>query len=115
MGKKLTYIVQAVICLTGLSAALIAYLEKQNELTELRLCVPKLQLEVKGIQEENTRLKYQIQAFESPQHLMELAGASEYSHLKHPSTKEILVLQDASSLQSLPIEIEEELLWLGAK
>ncbi len=115
MGKRFSYILQATIALTCFSGSLIAYLEKQNELTELRLCVPKLQQEVKGIQEENTRLRYQVQAFESPEHLMELAGASEYSHLKHPSCKEILVLQDASSLQSFSNEIEEELLLLGAK
>ena len=47
------------------------------------------------------RLQYEIDLFESPQHLMELARRSEFSHLKHPTAREIVQLQEAVALQDL--------------
>ena len=37
----------------------VLYIEKQNELTELRLAIPVLDKEVKALSEENRRLKYE--------------------------------------------------------
>lgn len=100
MGQKKGFIVQVVLSFIMLSACLFSYLEKQNELTELRIYVPKLVKEVKFIQEDNTRFRYQIQEFEGPEHLMLLASESQFSHLKYPLNKEILVLEDSSQLES---------------
>lgn len=78
------------ICIAGL--ALFAFIEKQNELTALRLQIPALSKELKKIQEENIRLQYEIDQFESPIHLMELARKPEFGHLKHPFLKDIIIL-----------------------
>lgn len=72
----------ACICAAGLT--LFGYIEKQNELTELRLAIPSLAKEVKSLQEENIRLTFEIEHFESPIHLMELMRKPEFSHLKYP-------------------------------
>ena len=96
--RKKAFILQ-ILCFVAVGISLIAYLEKQNDLTDLRLYVPRLVLEIKTIQEENAQLKYQIQEFESPDHLIKMAAAAEFSHLKHPLGKEILVLQDESGLE----------------
>ena len=98
MGQKKGFIVQISLCLVMLGACLFSYLEKQNELTELRIYVPKLVKEIRLIEEENVALKYQIQKFESPENLMALALDQQFSHLKYPLNKEVLVLQDASQL-----------------
>ena len=98
MGQKKGFMVQVSLCLVMIGACLFSYLEKQNELTELRLYIPKLVKEIRMIQEENVGLKYQIQKFESPEHLMMLASDSKFSHLKYPLSKEVLVLQDSSQL-----------------
>lgn len=94
MKKARVFILQGLFCFFALSLCWIHYLEKQNELTELRLYGPRLALEIKGIQEENTRLKYQLQEFESPGNLMQMLGDSRFSYLKHPVSKDILVLQE---------------------
>jgi cell division protein FtsL len=99
MGQKKGFVLQVFLCLMLFSICWFSYLEKQNELTELRIYVPKLVKEIKYIQEENTRLKYQIEQFENPERLMKMASETRFSHLKHPLNKEILVLQEAVALE----------------
>ena len=111
----MTHITQIALCLCGVAACLITYLEKQNELTRLRLSVPRIVREIKYIQEENTQLKYQIQAFESPEHLMELACEAQFSHLKHPSTKEVLVLEPTEGSEPSFLFKSKDSLAVGVK
>lgn len=87
------------ICIAVAGLTLFAYIDKQNELTGLRLLIPALTKEVKGIQEENIRLKYEIERFESPIHLMEMMRKPEFSHLKYPYLSEELFLPKADPLQ----------------
>ena len=77
-------------------AGLIFYglIKKQNTLTELRLAIPVLKKQVRLIEQENTRLQYQIDCFESPIHLMELAGKPEFSHLKLPYVEDIMTIHN---------------------
>lgn len=107
MRQKKGVVLQVVLSFMMMSACLFSYLEKQNQLTELRIYVPKLVKEVKSIQEENTRLRYQIQEFEGPEHLMLLVADPKFSHLKYPLNKEILVLQDVSQKESCPSQKKE--------
>jgi hypothetical protein len=86
---------------------LYSYVDKQNALTELRIAIPTVAKEIRMLNEENTRLKYEIELFESPQHLLELAKSCEFSHLKHPLLKEILTVQEGDALE-LPLIVEEE-------
>lgn len=80
------------VCIFAAGLTLFGYIEKQNELTELRLAIPTLDKEVKSLQEENTRLAYEIAHFESPAHLMELMRKPEYSHLRFPYVNEEIFL-----------------------
>ncbi|MBA3816446.1 MAG: hypothetical protein H0X29_08000 [Parachlamydiaceae bacterium] len=81
------------VCIFVAGIALFAYIDKQNELTELRLALPALAKNVRSIQEENTRLKYEIESFESPIHLMELMRKPEFGHLKYPYIKDEIFLE----------------------
>jgi len=71
------------ICIVVAALTLFAYIEKQNELTELRLIIPALAKEVKDIEQINIRLTYEIEHFESPINLMKLKQKPEFSHLKN--------------------------------
>ena len=75
-------------------AALTAYfyIDKHNELTGLRLEIPELAKELKEIQEQNIRFKYEINQFESPIHLLELAQKPEFGYLKYPYQNQIMVI-----------------------
>ena len=80
------------ICFSGL--LLYKYIDKSNELTELQLTIPMLAKEVKEIREGNLELQYEIEQFESPIHLMELARKPEFGHLKYPSLDEVIMLPE---------------------
>src|SRR4051812_33745810 len=73
-----------VVCMAIAVTFAYAYIDKQNELTAVRLMIPVIAKELKVIREENVRLKYQIDCFESPSHLMALVKKPQFSYLKFP-------------------------------
>lgn len=95
--------IRILICILAFSICLYSYVDRQNDVTLLRLAIPTLAKEIRTIGEENAKLRYDIEQFESPQHLMELARQQRFSHLKHPLTKEVMMLQEGIALQ-LPAE-----------
>ncbi len=96
-------LIRILICIGVFGVSLYSYVDKQNEVTRRRLEIPVIAKEIKDLKEANTRLKYEIDLFESPEHLMELARHSEYSHLKQPMFKEVITMQ-----QGLALEVSSE-------
>src|SRR5262245_8536307 len=90
--------IRILICIFATGLTLYAYVDKQNDLTELRLVIPQLAKEVKNIQEENISLQYEIDRFESPIHLLELSRKPEFSHLKFPFVNDITILPESPPL-----------------
>lgn len=90
-------------CILVLGLCLYYYIEKQNEITELRLAIPALTKELRAIQQENTRMQFEIDRFENPVHLIELARRPEYSHLKHPLVKDVIILPAGKPLAQCDI------------
>ena len=90
--KTLGLTLRIFICIFVAGWTLYTYIDKQNDLVELRMAIPILGSEVKAIEEENIRLKYEVERFESPIHLMELARKPEFSHLKYPYDRDVIVL-----------------------
>lgn len=88
------------ICIAFAGLLLYKYIDKLNELTELRLSIPILKREVKDISEKNLELQYMIDSFESPVHLMELARKPEFGYLKYPSLNDVVFLPENSLLSS---------------
>lgn len=93
MGIRLFFMVVIISCF------LYVYVQKQNEITKLRLTIPQLAKEFKEIEDENIRLKYEIETFESPPHLMELSRKAEYRHLHQPRSTEIVTLIVPSTMR----------------
>lgn len=83
------------ICLSVFGLCLYSYLNVQNQLTHLKIRLPEVEKEIKLMREENRRFSYEIDQFENPAHLIELAHRPEFSHLKHPLLKEILTVPEA--------------------
>lgn len=96
------WLIQLGLCLTVFGLCLYSYLNAQNELTELKIRLPQVEKEVQLIREENRRLSYEVDRFESPSHLIELAHRPEYGHLKHPLLKEILTVPEAFAINETP-------------
>lgn len=113
---------RVLLCTAVFSFCFYSYLDQQNTLTRLRLEIPVIAKEVKDLKEENTRLQFEIDLFESPQHLNELMAMQEYSHLKYPLAKEVvhvsegLALQPAcQDLEAMPALKPKPTLVIGAK
>jgi hypothetical protein len=81
-------------CFGLIGFCLYSYLDMQNELTELKIKMPEVDQEFRLVREENRRLSYEIDQFQSPSHLIELVRRPEFSHLKHPLLKEILTVPE---------------------
>ncbi len=84
------------ICISFAGFVLYKYIDKLNELTELRLSIPIVAKEVKEINEKNLELQYAIKRFENQQHLLELARQPEFGHLKYPAIDDVLLLPEIS-------------------
>ncbi len=102
MKPNIHLYVRLLICIMGAGLALYFTIEKQNELTELRLMIPVLSKEVRHIQEDNTRLQYEIEYYESPIHMMELVRKPEFSHLKFPSLQDVILLPEREPIPIQP-------------
>jgi len=89
------------------SACLYKYIDVQNHVARLRMELPELQSKIHTLLEENKRLQYEIDQFEHPTHLMELARSIEYSHLKHPISEEILSMAQGVALKD-PDKVEKK-------
>ncbi len=81
------------LCVLALATTLYAYVDKRNDLIGLRLQIPLLEKEARAIHEENKRLEYEVDRFESPIHLMELSRKPEFSHLKYPLIQDVIILE----------------------
>jgi len=85
--------IRILICIMMIGCFLFAYINKQNTITELRLQIPHAATDLEAICQENTRLQFEIDQFENPKRLMELASTPEFSHLKHPLLNEIITIE----------------------
>ena len=85
--------------------ALYTYVEQQNQVTALKLQIPKIAREIKALNEENTRLQFEIDIFENPDNLLKLAASPQFVHLQHPLSTDVLMVKEGLALHLEP-EIE---------
>lgn len=94
-------------CIFILGVSLYSYIDMQNTLTSQRIRIPQIAQEIRNIEEGNIRLQYEIDAFENPLHLIELARESGLEHLKHPLLSSVVHLKEGVALQIAPPHQEE--------
>ncbi|MCB1081286.1 MAG: hypothetical protein KDK69_05630 [Chlamydiia bacterium] len=87
-------LVRLFICIFVLGGLLYLYIDKQNDLTELKMQIPKLTKALYRIEEENAQLCFEIERLENPERLMELLRTPEFSHLKQPLVSEVIVVHE---------------------
>ncbi|MEZ5314956.1 MAG: hypothetical protein R3E91_01920 [Chlamydiales bacterium] len=80
------------LCILIMGLFLYAFINQQNHITELRLQIPIRNCELQAIEQENVCLQFEIESFENPAHLMELARRPEFSHLKSPLMNEVITI-----------------------
>ncbi len=87
------------ICIAIVGVCFYLYIEQQNDLTKLKIKLPKLVKEVSQIEEKNKKLQYEIDLFENPNNLLELVRMPEYLHLRHPLVNEVLSIPEGMALK----------------
>jgi hypothetical protein len=87
-----------ICCLAVFALYLYQMIQKQNVINYLSLQIPKVTKDLKAIEEENVRLHFEIESFESPDHLMQLVKMQEYTHLRYPSLKEVITVPEGVAL-----------------
>ena len=81
---------QAILSLVVIASASFIYLYELNELTRRRLEVPKIEKELKILQEEIATLTFEIERAESPEKMEELLKNPDFPTLVMPKEDEIL-------------------------
>jgi hypothetical protein len=82
-------------CVAVFGWGLFSYLDKQNELAQIKVQLPELEKRLGVIQEENRRMHCEIEGLENPSRLIELVHRPEFGYLKHPLIREILTVPEA--------------------
>lgn len=88
----LRLLIQFWISLSIVGLALYLYVDQKNELIRLQMEIPVVEKELKGVLEENIRLRYRIQQFQDPQKLLELHSHPPYASMKYSSVDQVLIL-----------------------
>jgi len=76
--------------------------------------LPAKAKQLKKLEEETMHLRYRIEQFESPAHLVALAQTAPYSHLKHPSTDTVVVMEEGRLPKKEP-EPQERVFFTGPR
>jgi len=87
-------VVRLGLCVAVFGWCLFSYLDKQNELTQLKVQLPDLERHLALIQEENRRMVCELETLENPARLIDLVHRPEFGHLKHPLLREILTVPE---------------------
>lgn len=88
----MAHLFRVMICLVTLGLGSFLYVDKLNQQTALRFQIPSVEKDIEEISQKNIQLAYQLENFNNPQHLLELAKQPEYSHLKFPFMEEVMVI-----------------------
>ena len=96
MNKNLIF--KILICLFAFAMSLYFYIEKQNEITSLKIEMPKIAKQVEALNEEIKKIQYDVEMFENPAYLMQLIRQPEFGHLKHPFVEEVLTMPQGIAL-----------------
>ena len=96
MNKSIIF--KILICLFVFGVCLYSYIEKQNDLTLLKIEVPKVAKEIESLKEEIKKIKYEVEMFENPIYLMQLIRQPEFGHLKHPFVEDVLTVPQGIAL-----------------
>lgn len=86
-------LVRLLICILFVGALLFQTIRWQNKITALRLEIPKINQQLRAVEGEVSRLRFEIEKFENPAHLLELTQDPQFSHLRYPTGGEVQIVK----------------------
>lgn len=73
---------------------------KQNDLTRLKIQIPRAEKQLSILNEQIRQFEYEIDQFENPSRLMEMACDPNFHHLRHPLIKDIETIPEGMASAS---------------
>ena len=86
-------LLRLLLCIFTLGFFVYHCIDQQNRVTLLKMQIPVLIKEVNLIKEKNAWLRFEVGQFESPKYLFKIMQDKEYSHLKYPLEKDVMVVK----------------------
>ncbi|CRX39096.1 hypothetical protein [Estrella lausannensis] len=93
-SSKFLFVAKCFVSLVIISFFAYKYIDRQNTVTAKRREIPELQKKLKTLEEENTRLQYEIDKLENPVNLMRYSRMKQFQHLHYPRESEVITLQE---------------------
>ncbi len=90
------------ICIALLGTFLIAHVERQNELTRLRLQIPQIHARSCRLKESAMQLQSRVIKSQSPRHLLTLLKRKEFQHLHFPPKDRLWMIEKKGSCRQNP-------------
>ena len=82
------------LCIFFSAFLLCIYIDRQNELIQLKIELPLLAEQVKALEEENQILELKLNELHNPKNLLQYLRLPQLSHLKHPLPEDIVVIEE---------------------
>jgi len=90
-------LLRLLLCIFVSAFLLYSYIDRQNDITEMKFFIPKLAEEVRALSEENATLLLEVEQIENPKVLLEKMRLPEFSHLKEPLPLEVIRIDEEAS------------------
>ena len=86
-------LIRLLCCIFIAALLLFSYVHKLNGITRLKIEIPKLKRRVQVLLEENRALMLEIEKKENPHQLMQWLQNPRFSHLRQPSSSEVIIME----------------------
>lgn len=86
------WVLKPLACLAFVAGLAYLWLDRNNQLAQARLQIAPLQAACQTATREQTRLLFDIDAFENPLHMHRLLQQDRYRHLHFPRLHEVIFL-----------------------
>lgn len=85
------------VCIALLAIFLICHVERQNEITRLRLQIPQIDALSCRMKESALQLQSKVIKSQSPGHLLALLDRPEFQHLHFPTAQSVWIIEENHS------------------
>lgn len=82
------------ICICLFGAFLVRHVQRQNDLTRLRLEIPQIAMQARALEERALQLQEEVGKLQTPKILLEQLDRSEFAHLRAPLPQQIWMLEE---------------------
>lgn len=81
------------ICICLFGAFLMRHVQRQNDLTRVRLEIPQIAMQARALEERSLQLKEEVGKLQTPKVLLDQLDRGEFAHLMAPLPQQIWIIE----------------------